>query len=147
MNDGMNKVLLLGNLGAEPELRHTAAGTPVLHVRLATSESWLDKSKEPQERQERTEWHSVVVWGPRGAALAKILQKGSSVLVEGTLRTSSYDKEGVKHYRTEVVARDIFLTGRKPSGARSDEPSRGAASALNGSARRSAPDALDELPF
>lgn len=110
MSDGMNKVLLLGNLGADPELRYTAGGQPVLHLRLATNESWLDKNK---EQQERTEWHSVVVWGARGEALSKILHKGATVLVEGGLRTTSYEKDGVKRYKTEIVARDVFLTGRR----------------------------------
>jgi single-strand DNA-binding protein len=108
----MNKVILLGNLGADPELRYTANGQPVLHLRIATNESWLDKNRESQER---TEWHTVVIWGPRGEALSKILTKGSSVLVEGGLRTSSYDKDGIKRYKTEIVARDVFLTGRRPT--------------------------------
>jgi single-strand DNA-binding protein len=110
MSEGMNRVTLLGNLGAEPELRYTAAGQAVLHLRLATNESWLDKNR---ERQERVEWHEVVVWGARGEALAKILSKGSCILVEGGLRTHSYEKDGVKRYRTEVVAREVCLTPRR----------------------------------
>ena len=110
MSDGMNKVLLLGNLGADPELRYTTAGVAVLSLRLATNESYLDKNKEPQER---TEWHTVVVWGPRAEGLSRVLNKGSGVLVEGNLRTSSYEKDGLKRYRTEVHARDVFLTGKR----------------------------------
>ncbi len=110
MNNGMNKVLLLGNLGTAPELRHTQNGTPVLSFRLATNESWLDKDKAVQER---TEWHTVVVFAGRGEALSKILQKGSSVLVEGSIRTTSYEKDGVKRFRTEIIARDVFLTMRR----------------------------------
>lgn len=113
MSDGMNKVILFGNLGADPELRRTNSGEAVLNLRLATTESYLDKNK---QRQERTEWHSVTVWGKRGEALAGILRKGSRVLVEGSLRTSSYEKDGEKRYKTEIVAREIYLAG---DGARS----------------------------
>jgi single-strand DNA-binding protein len=109
MADGLNRVMLLGNLGAEPELRFTQGGQAVLNLRLATTESYLDKDR---VRKERTDWHSVVVWGKRGEALGKILTKGSSIFVEGSLRTSSYDdREGNKRYKTEVVANNILLTG------------------------------------
>jgi single-strand DNA-binding protein len=109
MAEGLNRVMLLGNLGADPELRMTSGGQAVLKLRLATSETYLDRNK---VRQERTEWHSVVVWGRRGEALAKILAKGSRIFVEGGLRTSSYDdKEGHKRYKTEVVANNIILSG------------------------------------
>jgi single-strand DNA-binding protein len=109
MAEGLNRVLLLGNLGADPELRVTSGGQSVLKLRLATSETYLDKNR---VRQERTEWHSVVVWGKRAEALGKFLTKGSRLFVEGGLRTSSYDnKEGVKVYRTEVVAQNIILAG------------------------------------
>lgn len=108
MAEGLNKVMLLGNLGADPELRMTAGGQAILKLRLATTESYLDKSN---TRQERTEWHSVTVWGKRGEALAKILAKGSNIFIEGSLRTSSYEKDGEKRYRTEIVANNILLTG------------------------------------
>src|SRR6187551_315807 len=109
MAEGLNRVLLLGNLGADPELRVTSGGQSVLKLRLATSETYLDKNR---VRQERTEWHSVVVWGKRAEALSKFLTKGSRLFVEGGLRTSTYDdKEGNKKYRTEVVASNIILSG------------------------------------
>ena len=113
---GLNRVTLLGNVGADPELRYTANGTAVLNIRLATSETYVDKNKEVQER---TDWHAVVVWGPRAAGLAKVVVKGACVLVEGGLRTSSYEKDGVKRYKTEVHAREICFTGKKtpPEGA------------------------------
>ncbi len=87
---------------------------------LATTESYLDKSN---TRQERTEWHSVTVWGKRGEALAKFLTKGSNIFVEGSLRTSSYEKDGEKRYRTEIVANNILLTGGrgKSDGASRDD--------------------------
>lgn len=113
MAEGLNRVTLLGNLGADPEYRMTSGGTGVLKLRLATTESYLDKSN---TRQERTEWHSVTVWGKRGEALSRILRKGSSLFVEGGLRTSSYEKDGAKQYRTEVVATNIVLCGSKPGG-------------------------------
>ncbi len=108
MADGLNKVMLFGNLGADPELRVTPGGQAILKLRLATTESYLDKSN---TRQERTEWHSVTVWGKRGEALAKILTKGMKVFIEGGLRTSSYEKEGQKHYRTDIVANNVILGG------------------------------------
>lgn len=114
MAEGLNRVMLLGNLGADPELRVTQGGQAVLNLRLATTESYLDRDK---VRRERTDWHSVVVWGKRGEALAKILSKGSSVFIEGSLRTSSYDdREGNKRYKTEVVANNILLTGGRGGG-------------------------------
>jgi len=109
MAEGLNRVILLGNLGADPELRMTGGGTAVLKLRLATSESYLDRNK---QRQERTEWHRVVVWGRRAEGLGKVLSKGDRILVEGSLRTSSYDdKEGNKRYTTEVIANNIVLSG------------------------------------
>src|SRR3954468_3228027 len=114
MADGLNRVMLLGNLGADPELRFTQGGQAVLNMRLATTESYLDKDK---VKRERTDWHNVVVWGKRGEALAKFLTKGSSIFVEGSLRTSSYDdREGNKRYKTEIVANNILLTGRGRGG-------------------------------
>lgn len=120
--EGLNRVMLLGNLGADPELRMTSGGSAVLKARLATSETYLDKSK---ERQERTEWHNVVVWGKRAEALGKILRKGDRIYVEGGLRTSSYDdRDGVKRYRTEVVASDVLLQGSSSKGSSRSSPSR-----------------------
>lgn len=108
---GVNKAILLGNLGADPELRFTQSGQAVLNLRLATTETYLDKDN---QKKERTEWHSVTVWGNRAEALSKILAKGSQIYVEGRIQTSSYDdREGVKRYKTEVVALNIELLGRR----------------------------------
>ena len=108
MSEGLNKCFLLGNLGADPELKTTQGGA-VLKLRLATSETYLDKNK---ERKERTEWHSVIVWGKRAEALAKILVKGDRLLIEGQIRTTTYDdREGVKRYRTEINATQVLLNG------------------------------------
>ena len=114
MAEGLNRVMLLGNLGADPELRYTQSGQAVLNMRLATTESYLDRNK---VRQERTDWHNVVLWGKRGEALAKFLTKGTTIFVEGGLRTSSYDdKEGNKRYKTEIHANNIILAGRGRGG-------------------------------
>jgi single-strand DNA-binding protein len=114
MAEGLNRVMLLGNLGADPELRMTGGGQAVLKLRLATSETYMDKNR---ARQERTEWHNVVIWGKRAEALAKILAKGTRIFVEGGLRTSSYDdRDGKKQYRTEIVCSNILLQGRSGAG-------------------------------
>jgi len=113
MADGLNRVMLLGNLGADPELRVTPGGQAILKLRLATTESYLDKNN---TRQERTDWHRVTVWGKRGEALAKILTKGSSLFVEGRLETSSYEKNGEKRYSTDIIASNIILAGGRGRG-------------------------------
>ncbi|CAN5808583.1 hypothetical protein BH09MYX1_BH09MYX1_06540 [soil metagenome] len=108
MAEGLNKVMLFGNLGADPELRVTPGGQAILKLRLATTETYLDKSN---TRQERTEWHSITMWGKRGEALSKFLKKGERIFVEGSLRTSSYEKNGEKRYRTEIIANNLILGG------------------------------------
>jgi len=113
MTQGLNKVMLFGNLGADPELRNTAAGAHVLSFRVATTEVYFDKQ---QQKQERTEWHQVALFGARAEPLAKLLHKGSRVLVEGRLQTTSYDKDGSKRYKTEVIATDLFLGSPAVSG-------------------------------
>ncbi|MEZ4224196.1 MAG: single-stranded DNA-binding protein [Polyangiaceae bacterium] len=116
MAEGLNRVMLLGNLGADPELRMTSGGQAVLKMRLATSETYFDRNR---VKQERTEWHNVVVWGKRAEALGKFLTKGSRLFVEGGLRTSSYeDRDGNKRYRTEIVANNIILAGSGGGGGR-----------------------------
>ena len=107
----VNKVLLIGNLGKDPEVRFTGSGQAVARFPVATSEVWNDKEG---QRQERTEWHNVVVWGKQGETCGQYLQKGRQVYVEGSIRTRQYDdKDGNKRYITEVVAqRVLFLGGR-----------------------------------
>lgn len=109
MSQGLNKVFLLGNLGADPELKIVSNGNSVLKMSMATTETWKD---DRGNKQERTEWHRITLWGKRADALAKILSKGERIFVEGSIRTSSYEKDGVKRYSTEIVAKDIILNGR-----------------------------------
>jgi single-strand DNA-binding protein len=111
MSDGMNKVLLLGNLGSDPELRHTTGGQAVLTFNLATNESYLDREG---NRQQRTDWHRAVLWGKRAEALSGMLKKGSCVLVEGGLRTRSYENDGQKRYITEVNVRELCFASSRP---------------------------------
>jgi single-strand DNA-binding protein len=115
MAGGVNKVILVGNLGADPEMRYTPSGAGVCEFRIATSESWTDKNN---QRQERTEWHRVIVWGKRAEVCAKYLSKGRQVYVEGRIQTRTYDdKDGNKRYVTEIIANDVqFLGGREGAG-------------------------------
>lgn len=120
MADGFNRVMLLGNLGADPDLRYTQSGQPILKLRLATTESYLDANK---VRQERTEWHNVVMWGKRGESLSRYLNKGATIFVEGSLRTRSYEKNGEKRYVTEIHATEIrFAGGGREGGQRESAP-------------------------
>lgn len=114
MAEGLNKALLIGNLGADPELRFTPNNRPVLKFRVATTESYLDQN---QTRQEVTHWHQVVLWGKRGEALAKILSKGARVYVEGRIETRSYeDANGVKKSATDIVASNLILLNTRGEG-------------------------------
>ena len=119
MAEGLNRVMLLGNLGADPDLRYgQGADQAVLRLRLATTESYFDKRS--NERKERTDWHNVVLFGKRAEALQKILAKGSTIFVEGRLQTSSYEKDGQKIYRTDVIANNVILAGRGGGAMRDD---------------------------
>lgn len=111
-----NRVTLVGNLGADPELKFTPSNRPVANMSLATTEAW--KGKDGQ-KQERTDWHRIVVWGPQAENCAKFLAKGRTCLVEGRLQNRSYeDKNGKKKYTTEVVAdRVVFLGSGEGKGA------------------------------
>jgi single-strand DNA-binding protein len=118
MAEGLNKVMLLGNLGQDPELKMIAGGQAVLNLRLATTETYMDRNN---TRQERTDWHTVTVWGKRAEALSKILAKGSQIFVEGRIQTRSYEKNGEKRYATDIVANNIILTGRRSGEGRDAE--------------------------
>ncbi len=107
MARGVNKVILIGNAGADPELRYTPGGTAVSNFSIATNESWTDSGG---EKQERTEWHRIVVWGRLAEICNQYLRKGSKVYIEGKLQTRSWEgQDGLKRYSTEVVARDMQM--------------------------------------
>ena len=113
---GVNKVIIVGNLGKDPEVRYTPQGQAVANFSVATSEAWNDKSG---QKQERTEWHRVVVWGKLGELCGKYLSKGRQAYIEGRLQTRAWDdKDGNKRYTTEIVATTVqFLGGNAGAGA------------------------------
>jgi single-strand DNA-binding protein len=115
MARGVNKVILVGNLGADPETRAMPSGATVSNIRIATSESWKDRTS--GEQQERTEWHRVVLFGRLGEIAAEYLKKGSQVYIEGSLRTRKWqDKQGQDRYSTEIVAAEMQMLGGRGGG-------------------------------
>ena len=121
MAGGVNKVILVVNLGADPDMRYTTSGAGVCELRLATNESWTDKTG---QKQERTEWHRIIVWGKRAEVCSKYLSKGRQIYVEGRLQTRNWDdKDGNKRYTTEIIANDVqFLGGGSGAGGSGDGP-------------------------
>ncbi len=116
---GVNRVILIGNLGADPEVRNTSSQQSVTQFNLATSESWVNRKG---ERQEKTEWHRVVVWGKLAETCAKYLAKGRQVFVEGRLQTRSWETDqGQKRFTTEVVATQVLFLGRSSQGMSKDD--------------------------
>jgi single-strand DNA-binding protein len=116
MARGVNKVILIGNLGADPETRAMPSGTTVANLRIATSESWRDK--QTGEQQERTEWHRVALFGRLAEVAGEYLRKGSKVYIEGSLRTRKWqDKEGKDRYSTEIVGNDMQMLDARGGGA------------------------------
>ena len=158
----VNKVILLGNLGRDPETRYTAGGDAVTNLSIATSEQWKDKSG---EKQERTEWHRVVLFGRQAEIAGEYLKKGRSVYIEGRLQTRKYtDKDGVEKYSTEVVGDRMQLIGgsRESSGgdvefnsagggapARRETAGAGAPAGSKGAgaAKKNVDDFDDDIPF
>ena len=107
MARGVNKVILVGNLGRDPETRYAQNGSAVTNFSIATSESWRDRAS--GEQQERTEWHNVVCFARLAEIAGEYLRKGSKVYIEGSLRTTSWEQEGQKRYRTEIMARELQM--------------------------------------
>ena len=142
----VNKVMILGNLGRDPELRHTQAGKAVATLRVATNEAWTDQSG---ERQERTEWHSIVVWGRQAENCNQYLKKGRSVFVEGRLQTRKWqDRDGNDRYTTEIVADRVqFVGGREGAGAAGGSEDYGPGSSLGGDDLAPPPAGDDDIPF
>lgn len=150
MARGINKVILVGNLGADPDTRYMPSGKAVTNIRVATSESWKDR--QTGDQQERTEWHTVVLFDKLGEIAAEYLRKGSQVYIEGSLRTRKWqDKEGKDRYSTEIVAREMQMLGGRGGGAGGGEPRPArSAPAEERSAPAPAPDTGefdDDIPF
>ncbi len=118
MARGINKVILIGNLGSDPEVRYMPNGNAVVNVSVATTDSWKDKNT--GERQERTEWHRVVFFSRLAEIVGEYLKKGSKVYLEGRLQTRSWEQEGIKRYSTEIIANDMqMLDSRGEAGGSS----------------------------
>ncbi|MGA2508263.1 MAG: single-stranded DNA-binding protein [Chitinispirillaceae bacterium] len=150
---GVNKVILIGNLGKDPELRYTPSGQPTASFSLATTERWNDKNG---QRQERTEWHNIVAWGKLAELVNQYLKKGRSAYVEGRINTRSWDdRDGNKKYRTEIVASQIqFLggggtpsAGSPAAGAEAAPDTNDGASKNNNEAEAQSPVVEENLPF
>ncbi len=121
MARGVNKAILVGNLGNDPDMRYTAGGAAVANISIATAESWKDKNT--GEQQERTEWHRVVFFGRLAEIVGEYLRKGSQVYVEGRLQTRKWtNKEGHDQYTTEIVANEMQMLGSKSSGSANYDP-------------------------
>lgn len=150
MAGGVNKAILIGNLGADPEVRFTPGGQAVANFRIATSESWTDKNN---QKQERTEWHRIVAWGKLAELCGEYLKKGRQCYVEGRLQTREWtDKEGKKNYTTEVVATQVTFLGGRPEGAgQGSSPSRGREDLTGGPAPHDDPGPMppggEDIPF
>jgi len=149
----INKVILIGNLGADPETRYTASNDAVTNIRIATTETWKDKSG---EKQERTEWHTVVFFGKLAEIAGEYLKKGRQVYVEGSLRTRKWqDKSGNDRYTTEIVASDMKMLGSRTGGTSFEvvdkEPEAAAPKAEPKGGGKKAPgsfdDMEDDIPF
>lgn len=133
MAKGVNKVILIGNLGQDPEVRYTAAGGAVANLSVATAESWTDKQS--GQKQERTEWHKVVFFNKLGEVCEKYLHKGDKVYVEGSIHTRKWqDKEGKDRYTTEIVGSEMQMLGGK-----SDDANANPANSANGAPWRAEP--------
>ena len=111
---GINKVILVGNLGKDPEVQHLEGGITIAKFSLATTEAYKDKSG---NRKEQTEWHNIIVWRGLADTAEKYLKKGMSIYLEGRIRYKSYEKEGVKHFNTEIVCDTFTMLGKKENTA------------------------------
>jgi single-strand DNA-binding protein len=148
MARGINKVILIGNLGADPDTRHTAGGNAVSNLSVATSESWRDR--QTGEQRENTEWHKVVLFGKLGEIAGEYLRKGSKVYLEGRLQTRKWqDRDGNDRWTTEIVANEMqMLDSRGGSAPMGDDYERSAPPADSSGPPSAGPDNLeDDIPF
>ena len=119
MARGINKVILVGTLGRDPEVKYLPSGDAMANVSIATSESWKDKNT--GEKKENTEWHKVVFFKRLAEIAGEYLRKGQQVYIEGSLKTRSWEKDGVKHYATEIVASEMQMLGGRQDGERTEQ--------------------------
>ena len=140
----LNRVLLIGNLGRDAELRFTPSGAPVATFSMATTETWKDKTG---AKQERTEWTRVVLWGTAAEAVSKYLTKGKSVAVEGKLQTRAWEKDGVKRYSTEVKADRVVLLGSRDGSDQHEATPDSAPAQADNFERDGAGSFNDDIPF
>ncbi len=146
MARGVNKVILVGNLGKDPDVRYMPSGSAVANVTLATSESWKDK--QTGEKQERTEWHNIAFFGRLAEIAGEYLKKGSQVYIEGSLRTRKWqDKNGNDRYTTEIIASEMQMLGSRGGGSVSAETPSQKASEPAGGADSGASEFDDDIPF
>lgn len=137
---GINKAIIVGRMGKDPEISYLPDGTAVCRFSVATSKEWKDK--QTGEKREKTEWHNVVAWKKLAEICAKYLAKGKQVYIEGELQTRSWEKDGVKHYMTEIVASDMQMLGGNGAAGGGQQRSGGG----NGS-YQSPPLQEDDIPF
>lgn len=142
MARGINKVIIVGNLGADPDVRYSASGSAVTRINVATTDAWRDKQS--GEQQERTEWHRVVFFGRLAEIAGEYLKKGQQVYIEGALRTSSYEKEGQTHYSTDIIAKEMQMLGGRSGAAKTEG---GGAPGGGGSDYQPSNDFDDDIPF
>ena len=150
MARGVNKVILIGNLGNDPDIRYTASGAAVANISLATAETWRDK--ETGDQQERTEWHRIVFFGRLAEIVGEYLKKGSQIYVEGRLQTRKWqDKEGNDRYTTEIVANEMQMLGSRAVGGgqpnQEKAPPAGEKESVSASKTRTDEDFDDDIPF
>ena len=146
MSKGINRVIIIGNLGQDPETRSMPGGGAVANVSVATSESWKDKNS--GEKMERTEWHRVVFFNRLAEIVGQYLKKGSKIYIEGQLRTRKWEKDGVDHYSTEVIAKEMQMLDSGGGGATPPTTASGSGGSPSGGAQAQADnDFSDDIPF
>ncbi len=144
MSRGVNKAIIVGTLGQDPDVKHTASGSSVVNISVATNESWKDKTS--GEQVEKTEWHRIVIFGKLAEIAAQYLKKGSQAYFEGKIQTRTWEKEGVKMYTTEIVANEMqMLGGKSESSAPAQRQPQQQAPAQGGSG--GGDDGFDDIPF
>lgn len=154
---GVNRAIILGTLGNDPDVKYTSSGAAVVSVSVATSEKWKDKNS--GQDVEKTEWHKITMFGKLGEIAAQYLKKGSQAYFEGKIQTDKYDKNGVDTYSTKIIANVMQMTGSKPEGAQGQQPTQNAAPKQSGIGEPDggfnkprqdatpADDGLEDIPF